>query len=366
MRFVTVRTGDERLRSLLNGYPPAEECETQGLRPVLISTLNPESVGMKDWTFELMPLSTLKRPSPLHVWIKALRPETLVLSIAPMLAIVSLLAREGLFDLGLTIQAFLGVLALHAAIGLFNDYHDYVTGWDRISEHGGARVIANGWLRAMDVKYGAWIAFGIAVIAGLPLVVTRFSSGVVVALIALLASLEFAVSKLGLKYKGFHEIVAWLMFGPLLTAGFYWAVAGRFDWGAASYGLLYGSLALLILHLKNFERILVDGRAGFRTWPVRAGFDSSKNFSYFCIALVVCSAAYISLIADPISERLLLPGVLLLASRHVVSRIYHLNSPIAGKMRGLAQEGYLLAWWGVLALVLSEFVRTYEVWHVGF
>ncbi len=370
-KFLTVKSGDSRLADLLDGRPVVAPDQTVGvstageLRPLLISTLNPENLMPTDWTFELVPVGSLNRPPMLLVWIKALRPETLVLSIAPMLAIASLLIREGVFDAGLTLQALIGVLALHAAIGLFNDYHDHVSGWDRIAERGGARVIARGWLRAIDVKRGAWTAFALAVLAGLPLVVTRFSVGVVIALLALLASLEFAVSRFGLKYKGFHEIAAWFMFGPLLTGGFYWAVAGRFEWAALFYGALYGSFALLILHLKNFERILVDGRAGFRTWPVRAGFDASKTFAYFSVALVIVSAVLISAFVDPIPERTLLPAVLILASRTLIGRVKGLESPVAGKMRGLAREGYLLAWWGLLAFLLGEVVRTFEAWYMG-
>lgn len=359
-KFLTVKTGDSRLADLLDGRGPEAE-----LRPILVSTLNPENLKQTDWTFELVPVESLKRPPLLLVWIRALRPETLVLSMAPMLAIASLLIREGVFDAGLTLQALIGVLALHAAIGLFNDYHDHTSGWDRISEHGGARVIARGWLRALDVKRGAWTAFSLAILAGLPLIFTRFSVGIVIALLALLASLEFAVSRFGLKYKGFHEIAAWFMFGPLLTGGFYWAVAGRFEWAALLYGCLYGSFALLVLHLKNFERILVDGRAGFQTWPVRAGFDASKTFAYFCLLLVISSAIFISAVVDPIAERTLLPAVLVLASRTLFQRVRSLESPVAGKMRGLAREGYLLAWWGLLAFLLGEGVRSFESWYMG-
>jgi 1,4-dihydroxy-2-naphthoate octaprenyltransferase len=357
-KFLTVKTGDARLADLLDG-----RSDDLSVRPLLVSTLNPESLKASDWTFEFVSLDSLNRPSLIYVWIRALRPETLVLSVAPMLAISSLLVREGVFDARITVQALIGVLALHAAIGLFNDYHDHVKGWDRISEHGGARVISRGWLRARDVKHGAWTAFGIALLAGVPLAFTRFSIGIVIGLLALLATLEFAISKFSLKYKGFHEVAAWFMFGPQLTAGFYWAVAGRFEWTALLYGTLFGSFALLILHLKNFERILIDGRAGFRTWPVRAGFDASKRFAYFCLLLVLSASVLISITVDPIPERTLIPAVLILASQSLFTRIRNLESPVAGQMRGLAREGYFLAWWGFLAFILGEIVRTFETWY---
>lgn len=356
-RFLTVSNGDTRLRDLLEG----RHTDT-AVRPVLVATLNPENLSKTEWTFEFINIGELRVPSLVIVWLRALRPETLVLSLAPMFVVAMWLVREGVFDFAIMFQALIGVLALHASIGLFNDYHDHVSGWDRLVARGGARVIGRGWLRALDVKRAAWAAFLISIVAGAPLVITRFSVGVVIALLALLAALEFAVSKFGLKYKGFAEIAAWFMFGPLLTGGFYWAVAGRLTFAAVAWGGLYGSIALLILHLKNFERIMIDGRAGFLTWPVRAGFDASKTFAYLCVSLVLGSAIVIGFIVDPIPERLLMILTLAMGSWPLVKRVHQLESPVSGLMRGLSREGFVLAWWGFLGFILGELVRTFEVW----
>lgn len=356
-RFLTISQGDLRLRDLLDGRHP-----DRGVRPILVSTLNPENLSKSEWTFEFIKVRELGTPNLFKVWLLALRPETLVLSLAPMFATAMWLVRQNAFDFQLMFQALIGVLALHASIGLFNDYHDHVSGWDRLKARGGSRVIGRGWLRAIDVKRAAWAAFTVALIAGAPLAISRFSMGVVIALLALLASLEFAVSKFGLKYKGFAEIAAWFMFGPLLTGGFYWAVAGRLTVEAVGWGFLFGSIALLILHLKNFERIMIDGQAGFRTWPVRAGFDASKTFAYFTVALVLGSAVGISLLIDIIPERWVMVFTLAMGSWSLVRRVYQLESPVSGRMHGLSREGYALAWWGFIGFVLGEVVRTFESW----
>ncbi len=285
-----------------------------------------------------------------------------MLSLAPMLATAMWLVRHRAFDFTLMFLALIGVLALHASIGFFNDYYDHVSGRDRLTSHGEARVIGRGWLRALDVKHAAWASFLLAIVAGTTLVLNRTSIGVVIFLLALLAALKFAVSRFGLKYKGFAEIAAWFMFGPLLTGGFFWAVAGYLTLDSVVWGFLFGSIAMLILHLKNFERIMIDGRAGFRTWPVRAGFDASKTFAYFCVSLVIGSAALIGVWVDPIAERLLMVMTLALGAWPLVKRVHHLESPVSGLMRGLPREGYALAWWGLLGFVLGEVVRTFAAW----
>lgn len=358
-RFLTLSTGDARLPELLGGNVTGEP----GVRPLLLPLLNTapsREIVNDEWVFELVPLERIQKPSWLMVWIRALRPDTLVLSVAPILATLGWLmfgAGEVSLTVSHVILTIVGILALHASVNLFNDYHDHVRGWDRVREHGGARVISRGWLRASDVHRAAWAAFAIAVTAGAPVVLANMSSGLLLALFALVAALEFAVSRIGLKYRGFAEITAWFMFGPLLTGGFAWAMTGKLMTGALVLGGLFGSLALLCLHLKNFERILIDGRAGLKTWPVRAGFDASKTFTYFCFGLISLSMAFVLVIVDPVPERFLPMMVLALGMGTLATRVNSLESPLAGRMRGLQSAALRLAWMNLAAFALGDLIR---------
>lgn len=358
-RYLTLSTGDSRLPGLLGGSV-ANEPELRPLLLPLLNTARSREVVGDEWVFELVPLEQIQKPSWLMVWIRALRPDTLVLSVGPILATLGWLA-FGASDVALSfshvILTIVGILALHASVNLFNDYHDHVRGWDRVREHGGARVIGRGWLRARDVHRAAWAAFAIAVTAGAPVVLANMSSGLLLALFALVAALEFAVSRFGLKYRGFAEITAWFMFGPLLTGGFAWAMTGRLMTGALVLGGLFGSIALLCLHLKNFERILIDGRAGLKTWPVRAGFDASKTFTYFCFGLISLSMAFVLVLVDPVPERFLPMMVLALGMGTLAPRVKSLESPLAGRMRGIQGAALRLAWMNLAAFGLGDVIR---------
>jgi 1,4-dihydroxy-2-naphthoate octaprenyltransferase len=349
-RFLTVPDGDPRLKPLLEGY------STDPLmRPLLIAS-------SREWTFELVPLVSIDRPNWFVIWIKALRPDTLVLSVGPILATLGWLiawARSSgvLLSTSQIALTITGILALHASVNLFNDYHDHKRGWDRPQGRGGARVISRGWLRARDVHFAAWAAFAVAVAAGVPVVIANFTSGILLAIFALVASLEFAISRLGLKYRGFAEITAWFMFGPLLIGGFCWAMTGRLIWQSLVLGSVFGSLALLALHLKNFERILIDGRAGLKTWPVRTGFDASKTFTYFCLALISASMAFVLVLVDPVPERILAMVVLAFGVGPLAMRVRALESPVGGRMHGLHAAGLRLAWMNMLAFLIGDFLR---------
>lgn len=362
-RFVTVTDGDARLPQLLQGDVFENGVRVESLRPVLLPSNS-------EWTFELQWMKDIARPSLAIVWIKALRPDTLVLSVGPMVGALGWLVawmRHASVELGTrpllmshAVLTVIGILALHAAVNLFNDYHDHVRGWDRVHGHGGARVIGRGWLRARDVHRAAWFAFAIAVVSGAPVLFANVSWGLLLAVFALFAALEFAISRFGLKYRGFAEITAWFMFGPLLTGGFVWAMTGLLIWQSLALGAVFGSLALLCLHLKNFERILVDGRAGLKTWPVRAGFDRSKTFTYFTMGLISFSMAVVLVFVDPAPERILPIVVLAFGLGPLANRVRQIESPLAGRMRGLHAAGLRLAWMNLLAFVLGDLIRLYD------
>lgn len=363
-RFLTLEDGDARLSRLLDGY--GDDAQT---RPVLISSLNPIGDARSEWTFEFFKLDEITRPGLGLTWLKALRPDTWVLSLAPLLATCGWLftghvvggeIHAGL-DIRLAVMAAVGVIALHAAILLFGDYNDYRRGWDRVRERGGARVIGQGWLRAGDVKRAAWSMFVFALLLGAAVLARHFSIGGFFALLVVMAAVEFVFGltsqRFGLKYRGFAEILAWFLFGPMLTAGFFWANTGIFSFKSLALGSVFGSIALLALHAKNFERILVDGQARQMTWPVRTGFDASKTFTYFCVGLVMMSMAAVVVLVDPSPVRLLPCFVLAMGLGPFVTRVYRLKSPVAGSMRGLHRTVLILAWLNLVAFVVGDLVR---------
>lgn len=349
-RFLTLADGDSRLDGLLEG-----RTDDVSKRALLIPSNH-------EWTFEFVERSQIQRPLILVVWMKAMRPDTLVLSVGPILATVGWLvawADSMNREISLLHATFtiVGILALHASVNLFNDYHDHKRGWDRVEGRGGSRVISRGWLRALDVRRAAWAAFTIALLAGTFVVFANFNAGILLALFVLAAALEFAVSRFGLKYRGFSEVTAWFMFGPLLTGGFTWAMTGQLIDRSFVLGGVFGSLALLSLHLKNFERVLIDGRAGLQTWPVRAGFDASKTFTYFCLGLISASMAFVLVFVDPVPERVIPAIVLAFGIGPLAMRVRGIKSPVAGRMRGLHEAGLRLAWMNLLAFVLGDLIR---------
>ena len=316
-------------------------------------------------TFELISIRDIRNPSPFQLFWILLRPSTLILSLGPMMVIFAgILFKIGLSDQSglslvpwwMSIGALIGVLSLQVSVNLFNDYFDHIRGKDRLSARGGSRAIKNGWVAARTLKHAAWGLFGFSVLLGAPVVMTHFSAFILVAILALLAALEFASQKLGLKYRGFGEILAFAMTGPLLTVGFSWALIGTATWAQAAMGVVFGSISLMYYHAANFENIMPDDQAGISTWATRTGFDASKKFFHFTAVLTVCTAVVAMLWMRTDWRILVVPLLLAFYLTPLTNRVQRLASPLSSDLVGLRSKVIKLAWFTVVVIIAACFV----------
>lgn len=305
-------------------------------------------------TFAIVKNEDVETPSFVTVVRALVRPSTLIFSIGPMAVVLArAISMNQYFNMFVAVPCFLGILLFQIAVNLFNDYGDHMKGQDRVRPKGGSRAIQNGWVRAKKVRHAAWGLTGLAALFGIPAIVS--SPALLLALLALVVALEFAFQRLRLKRRGFAEVLAFGLTGPLLTVGFSWAVLGFATRAEVALGCIFGSIALLYFHSANFENIMVDSQAGARTWATRAGFEASKTFYLFVSALCVLFTA-VGVIA--IERNIKLAPVLfvqLLVLFYVSQRVKRLASPLSSELVGLRVEAVRLSWLTSVALVGSYF-----------
>jgi 1,4-dihydroxy-2-naphthoate polyprenyltransferase len=303
-------------------------------------------------TFAVVKAEDVERPSALTVIRALVRPSTLIFSAGPMIAVLArATATNQYFHTSLALACFLGILCFQIAVNLFNDYGDHMKGQDRVRPKGGSRAIQNGWVRAKKVRQAALGLTGVAALCGIPAIVN--SPALVLALLALVVAMEFAFQRLRLKRRGFAEVLAFGLTGPLLTAGFAWAVLGFAGLPELALGCVFGAIALLYFHSANFENIMVDSQAGARTWATRTGFEASKTFYLFVAGLCLLFTA-VEVFAVERNIKLLPVFIVQIMVLFPVSlRVRKLASPLSSELVGLRLEAVRLSWLTAIALAGS-------------
>ncbi len=307
-------------------------------------------------TFEIIPSNEVKRPNWFLVTLRLFRPLTLSLSLGPAVVSLAYLTSAAVpYSLELAVMTLLGTVLFHGALNYLNDYFDHVKGEDRVSPNGGSRAIQQGWVRAVTVKRVGFVLLGLAIAFGLPALLIHPSLAIVIAIMAFLAGIEFSSKQLGLKYRGFAEIVLFLLSGPLVSVGFSWAVAPLatpVNWGPIILiGTVFGVATVYVYHLKNIEDIFVDSQTGVRTLAVIQGFDRAKRFLW-----VLGIATFISFLTlGAATDRPLIlfafAALLLLNIVRVTWQVSRIASPLSSDMHKVRLLGIRLHWL-ILALLL--------------
>src|SRR4051795_4127376 len=100
----------------------------------------------------------------------AARPRTLPAAVAPVLVGTALAGSEGEFRPLAFAAALIGSVFIQIGTNLSNDYSDARRGADTEERLGPVRVTAGGLVPPRKVLVATWLAFGIAVAAGIYLV----------------------------------------------------------------------------------------------------------------------------------------------------------------------------------------------------
>ena len=107
-----------------------------------------------------------------HIWLMAARPRTLPAAAAPVLVGTAYAATLGTFKPLTFVATLLGALFIQIGTNLSNDYSDARRGADTEDRLGPVRVTAGGLVPPKQVLIATYVAFGLAVLVGVYLIVT--------------------------------------------------------------------------------------------------------------------------------------------------------------------------------------------------
>jgi 1,4-dihydroxy-2-naphthoate octaprenyltransferase len=216
-------------------------------------------------------------PSSLSRWVAAARPKTLLLAATPVVAGIGLaVAQTGRITLITALATLIAAVAIQIGTNLHNDAVDFERGTDTPERVGPPRASAQGWFSARQVRNAAHVAFGMAFLLGLLLVVRGGWPILGIGVAALACGYAYTSGPRPIAYGPFGEVYVLAFFGVASVAGSHFLQTLAFDWTAAALGVALGLPAAAVLLLNNYRDLDTDRAAGRRTLVHHLGRHRSR------------------------------------------------------------------------------------------
>ena len=244
-------------------------------------------------------------------------------SILPMFAMASYYAGigDGLFNITSLVLAVLGVLLLHLASNVFNDYFDVSDGTDEANNEyfqpggaaitGGSRAIELGIITLNKTKsvavalltssilLASFLFYNIYSVTGS---VENIKGALGVGLIGLFLGYFYTARPLRLvARRGLGELSIFLAFGPLLTLGTGFAISSEtiqlFSsnfYMLLSLGVPFGLLTTNILFINQFPDAVSDASTGKNHLVVTLGKKAARWVYLVILSLAFYSSVYLT------------------------------------------------------------------------
>ena len=160
---------------------------------------------------------------------------------------------------------------LHAGTNIVNEVYDVRKGIDSITSPRASHAIVKGRMTERTALIIAAIFFGLAIAVGLYLVWLRGPAIIVLGLLGLVGGWGYTAPPLEYKNRAFGVPIVFLLMGPLMVEGSYFAVSGEWSLTALVLSIPVGLLVAAILHGNEWRDIREDSRAGISTLSARIG-----------------------------------------------------------------------------------------------
>lgn len=217
----------------------------------------------------------------LKIWWMAARPKTLPAAAAPVVIGTAMAYADGGFHAPSALCALTGAVLIQIGTNFANDYFDHTKGTDTVDRLGPTRVTQAGLVAPSTMRLATALAFLLACVPGLYIVLRGGWPFVVIGLVSILCGILYTGGPLPLGYLGLGDLFVLVFFGPVAVGGTYYVQALDLNAAVLVAGLAPGLFSVAILTVNNLRDIEQDARAGKKTLPVRFGRTFAR-WEYVC------------------------------------------------------------------------------------
>ena len=208
------------------------------------------------------------------IW-ELIRPFSFTASLLPVAVGGAIALQRGQMHWSLFVAALLGGLGLHIGTNVINEIYDVRQGIDSITSPRMSMAILKGRVTERGAFAVAWAGFLTALLMGIYLLVNRGWPIAVLGVIGFVGGYFYTAPPFQYKYRALGLPLVFILMGPLMVLGSYYAVSGNFDPGLLVVALPVGLLVTAILHGNEWRDVAEDTRHGFTTLSAQVGRDAA-------------------------------------------------------------------------------------------
>lgn len=236
------------------------------------------------------------------VWFEELRPPFLILSIVFTVLGIVVSLKNGYFNPLYAALTLVGVVAIHAAANVLNDYFDYRSGIDIETERtpfsGGSGILPSGKMSPRGVLVEGVLLLLLGLGIGLCFIYVSAFNPILIALVVF-AGVGIVLYSPIISHIGFGELLVGLCFGPPLLLGVYFVQSSTLSLEVGLIGLVTGVLTAAVLYVNEFPDTRADVKFGRYHVVARLGKERAARvlkyiFASAYIALIISAATRIT------------------------------------------------------------------------
>jgi 1,4-dihydroxy-2-naphthoate polyprenyltransferase len=218
-------------------------------------------------------LGTLSRRAS-GAW-EVVRPFSFTASLLPVSVGGAIALSQGRMHWSLFLAALFGGLGLHIGTNVINEIYDVRHGIDSITSPRMSMAILKGRISERDAFVVAWSGFLLALLMGIYLTINRGWPIVLLGSIGFIGGYFYTAPPFQYKYRALGLPLVFVLMGPLMVIGAYYAVTGAFDPSLIVVSIPVGLLVTAILHGNEWRDVAEDTRHGFTTLSAQVGRDAA-------------------------------------------------------------------------------------------